>query len=687
MNGVESMRRGDIPSLVFLVSFAWFLYGAAPAITVGDSGEFATAAATLGVPHAPGYPAYSLLSHLWLRLVPFGNPGYRMNLFSSVGMAGALTLFFLLAAKWSESSLVALILTGILLSSPALGSVAQTTEVFALHSLLVVLTVAAAALRVWPLAAFALGLGAANHQTIVLLFPALAFFWYLERGGDRRMLAWSVVTSLVGLSVYGLLMCRAQQEPFLNVGNPDTVERWWRVLRRADYGSFTLALGDAPPRDAATAFRQATRFFHGLLVQTGWPTFLLGITGIVGARTVDRRKMLVVLLGFLFIGPFFFLLGNLPFDVQSTGLLERFLVAPLLLWCLLAACGASVLLARRPAVRWVLIVCFPLALFRGQALAQHWRYELSGYAYGRNNLRTLPLNATFVMDGGDDTFYSLAYLTQVERRRADVQLYDRGGVVFKSLYGPDFRRLDRLSKEERRQQLESALLGRRPLFYSTMNSQILRNAKLVQRGILYEAVPAPIAESSATWRFYDLRGIAPWTAESSASRRDYRLRALIPFYSYQRAIQASRSEDWPEALLFARAAFAAAPEVLWLRPNLFNALHLWGYQAFQRNHWDFAETIYRQLIAWNVNDATAWMNFGAAQERLNRPAEAIGAYRQAIRLQPQTAAAHFNLAAALWKQGAWEEVVASLTAVVAIDPNYPNAHAFLQRARERLAKR
>jgi hypothetical protein len=48
---------------------ALYASGACPTIYVGDSGELATAAATLGIPHPPGYPLYVLLGRLWIRLI------------------------------------------------------------------------------------------------------------------------------------------------------------------------------------------------------------------------------------------------------------------------------------------------------------------------------------------------------------------------------------------------------------------------------------------------------------------------------------------------------------------------------------------------------------------------------------------------------------------------------------------
>ena len=54
----------------------------APGLALEDSGEFATAAATLTLTHPPGYPLYLLVGRLALCL-PAGNPAYRLSLLSA----------------------------------------------------------------------------------------------------------------------------------------------------------------------------------------------------------------------------------------------------------------------------------------------------------------------------------------------------------------------------------------------------------------------------------------------------------------------------------------------------------------------------------------------------------------------------------------------------------------------------
>lgn len=52
----------------------------------GDGGDLIVAAYTLGVGHPPGYPAHTLIAHLFT-LLPWGSVAFRVNLLSAIGAA------------------------------------------------------------------------------------------------------------------------------------------------------------------------------------------------------------------------------------------------------------------------------------------------------------------------------------------------------------------------------------------------------------------------------------------------------------------------------------------------------------------------------------------------------------------------------------------------------------------------
>src|SRR5262252_9296796 len=91
--------------LSILAALLYFLT-AARDIVVGDSPELTMAAVTLGVAHPPGYPLFTMLSHLF-SFLPVGPVPFRVNLFSVVCNALAVGVVFLTGFQLSRSRLAA----------------------------------------------------------------------------------------------------------------------------------------------------------------------------------------------------------------------------------------------------------------------------------------------------------------------------------------------------------------------------------------------------------------------------------------------------------------------------------------------------------------------------------------------------------------------------------------------------
>lgn len=51
------------------------------------------AAHHFGVAHPPGYPLFVTCGYFWMKILPFGNPAYKLNLLTS--LIGALAAFII----------------------------------------------------------------------------------------------------------------------------------------------------------------------------------------------------------------------------------------------------------------------------------------------------------------------------------------------------------------------------------------------------------------------------------------------------------------------------------------------------------------------------------------------------------------------------------------------------------------
>jgi hypothetical protein len=93
---VDWLALGIIAVVVFIVFFLTL----APDVTLEDSGEMSTASFYGGIPHAPGYPVWTIYTWLWTH-IPFGSVAWRVELGNA--FAGAIAAG-LLAFVVSRSS-------------------------------------------------------------------------------------------------------------------------------------------------------------------------------------------------------------------------------------------------------------------------------------------------------------------------------------------------------------------------------------------------------------------------------------------------------------------------------------------------------------------------------------------------------------------------------------------------------
>ena len=148
-----------------------------------------------------------------------------------------------------------------------------------------------------------------------------------------------------------------------------------------------------------------------------------------------------------------------------------------------------------------------------------------------------------------------------------------------------------------------------------------------------------------------------------------------PLYQNTLGIVRLSLKNFPQAM----DAFKKALEI---KPDYAEAQHNLGVTLAEMGRWEEAINAYRKAltIPTNVNPESVYTNMGLAYYNLGRLAEAEGALRQALRLEPTLAAAHYNLGLVLLKAGRPEEARASFSAVVEALPDSEFARA----AREHL---
>ncbi|MEO8954326.1 MAG: tetratricopeptide repeat protein [Ktedonobacteraceae bacterium] len=99
-----------------------------------------------------------------------------------------------------------------------------------------------------------------------------------------------------------------------------------------------------------------------------------------------------------------------------------------------------------------------------------------------------------------------------------------------------------------------------------------------------------------------------------------------------------------------------------------------GYELFEQGKYEEAIHAYDQAIRLNPNDEKAYNNKGYALENLKRYEEAIQSYDQAIRLNPNYADAYDNKGIALYNLKRYEEAIQAYDQAIRLNPNHANAY-------------
>lgn len=399
-----------------------------------DGGDLAAAAATLGIPHPPGYPTYTLLAHLFVRVLPF-EPVLGTTLLSVLSSAlagGFLALLVLEKAPGREGvRWLAGLVTGLTFGlAPIPWSQAVITEV---HGLNLLFTVAALWLvaRLAPLErrpgwleaglALILGLGLGNHLTLAFMLVPLFGIgirrWRRCPAGKTRLFALAGAT-LLGSLVYLYLPLRAMADPPIRWGAPTDWEGFlWMLTARPYQGlAFAFPVAEVPRRVAAwgVLLRQA----FGLV------GIALGVVGIFYGRS--RQRALEATAGWMLLAYSVFAIG------YNTADSLEYLIPAHLAYAWFLALGVSTAsawlrtsLPPRIAFSWLLVPALALGglawrlpgTFRQVDASQDGRAQL----YAEQAMAEAPEGAVILAWQALDAF-PLWYYQHALGRRPDVRV-------------------------------------------------------------------------------------------------------------------------------------------------------------------------------------------------------------------------------------------------------------------------
>ncbi len=219
-------RNKIVAGLIFFVTTVIYLSTLAPTVAFWDCGEFITTAYTLGIPHPPGAPFYTLLGRIF-SMLPFGEIAFRVNLLSAAAGIATVVLIYLctvrLLSTWldRENTIqqVAILVGGVVASlstafSFSFWNNAIEAEVYGLSMCITMLAVWVALRwddankdhnsdRLLLFIAYLFGLGAGVHLQCLLTIPGILILLFTDLMEDRPLQHQVLV--VVGLTLYPFL--------------------------------------------------------------------------------------------------------------------------------------------------------------------------------------------------------------------------------------------------------------------------------------------------------------------------------------------------------------------------------------------------------------------------------------------------------------------------------------------------
>ncbi len=225
MNGF-GQRNKIVAGLVFFVTTIIYLSTLAPTVAFWDCGEFITTAYTLGIPHPPGAPFYTLLGRIF-SMLPFGEIAFRVNLLSAAAGIATVVLIYLctvrLLSTWLDREntvqQLAIFVGGVVASlstafSFSFWNNAIEAEVYGLSMCITMLAVWVALRwddahkdhnsdRLLLFIAYLFGLGAGVHLQCLLTIPGILILLFTDLMEDRPLKHQVLV--VVGLTLYPFL--------------------------------------------------------------------------------------------------------------------------------------------------------------------------------------------------------------------------------------------------------------------------------------------------------------------------------------------------------------------------------------------------------------------------------------------------------------------------------------------------
>ncbi len=442
---ISRFNKPQVDILFLLITtFLIYIYNLSSSVHGGDSGDFLSAAKVIGVPHPSGYPLYTMIGILFLRLPIAATDAWKMGLASVIFSSIAVAIYYQVVFLLTKSRFFSFVTSLTLAFTYPFWLYAEVVEVIALNNLffIIILFLTIKYLqekkpKFLYLLSFFSGLSLTNNQVIILLLlpVSLAILTIFIKGKklpEFKTILKCIFLFILGLTPYIYIPIAASRNPPVNWGYAVNLENFLFLVTRKYYGwgikelseKIETGLFDIVSYKLKVYLNYWLLYIHNLVI----PIIISGVFFLI-----KKRKYLItflILFSYLLVGPFFFIYaGNYFTSLLVISMVEKFLATNFIILFLLLPFGVKFwqeMLSKLPirrkfkeffkiALNFTFLL-IPLVSFLVNFNKLNLRDVRIGDNLALDTLSHLPKNSTIFLINDSLVFNSIYYQTSFNYR-------------------------------------------------------------------------------------------------------------------------------------------------------------------------------------------------------------------------------------------------------------------------------